>query len=621
LFNRPGRIVREELVVAKKLSEALGTADEVGPAKNPVVMATKKFGESLRSDPFRAVVLAAVLVLLATMPIALWALSPLLTNDPLKGIALAASVFAVATTPLAFAVLGRMDWFQARRGRTYQRPEFWSICCGMAMIMGIPAIFGALVFKSGDYDKNRYEFDPNKTWSVLEQGRGYATLLDADKAVLQKEVEIDEVRKNLVNSVKKLDEAMLALRAVSGSSPTVAQAMPAVLERLASVRKPLGVDAPQQLQDFTAPPAEIRGTNIAANASPASTTIPSPNLPSPAPTAVAPAASGALAKAVADAEIVAVPAPQKPIAAMLPLVDLPPGWTVGKSGSTHLETFNAENLFEKIDGRAESFIQYDVKGMAYTYYHPTGDESNEVQLYIFEMANPLKALGKYGSEKPEGATIVAVGTEGYTSAGSTLFHSGPYYTQIVSTKDDAKFAAFALALAKQIAAKQKPEASVAGGKPVSSPDALFALLPNGQGRAAPKYVAQDVFGYSFLTDVFMADYSVGDATWQGFLRPYPTPEAAKAVFDKYVSTAKQDGAEMKIPTVEGVDQFVISENTGLIDVIFRKGNVIGGANGGTEGVKSEAFAKTLAKGLPANLPPLESDAKGPEAKPEESGEQ
>ena len=44
-----------------------------------------------------------------------------------------------------------------------------------------------------------------------------------------------------------------------------------------------------------------------------------------------------------------------------------------QTGRRHLETFNADNLYEKIDGRAESFIQYGVKGMAYTFYHPTGD--------------------------------------------------------------------------------------------------------------------------------------------------------------------------------------------------------------------------------------------------------
>ena len=177
-----------------------------------------------------------------------------------------------------------------------------------------------------------------------------------------------------------------------------------------------------------------------------------------------------------------------------------------------------------------------------------------------------------------------------------------FYTQVVSTKDDAKFAGFAMEIAKKVAAKQKPEAAVAGGVAVSSPDALFALLPAGQGRSAAKYVAQDVFGYSFLADVFMADYKDGDVTWQGFVRPYPTPEAAKAVFDQYLATAKKDGAEIKTPTVDGTDQFVIASNTGLIDAIFRRGNVVGGANGGTQASKTEAFAKALAKSLPASLP-------------------
>ena len=119
-----------------------------------------------------------------------------------------------------------------------------------------------------------------------------------------------------------------------------------------------------------------------------------------------------------------MPEPQRKLAGMLPLSGLPPEWTLGKPGDHHLETFNADNLYEKIDGRAESFIQYGVKGMAYTFYHPTGDPSNELQLYVFEMADSLKALGKYGSEKPEEFQTVAVGDAGYTSAGSLLFYCG-----------------------------------------------------------------------------------------------------------------------------------------------------------------------------------------------------
>jgi hypothetical protein len=326
---------------------------------------------------------------------------------------------------------------------------------------------------------------------------------------------------------------------------------------------------------------------------------------------------------------------------MLPFHGLPEGWTIGKLGNSHLETFKADNLYEKIDGRAESFLQYGVIGMACACYHPVDDPANELQLYIFEMADALKALGKYGSEKPDGATPIPIGDEGYTTAGSALFYSGRYYTQIVSTLDDPKFAACALELAKRVAAIQKPATPgprTPGATPVSntatsaikpvavapeqgvpshaaanpneatnsahtplevSPATYFALLP-AQGRQGDfKYIAQDVFGYSFLSDVFMAEYKVGDATWQGFLRPYHDALEAKSMLDKYMDGVKKDGAEVKKLVAEGADEIIVSKNIGLIDVVFRKGNTLAGANGATRGAPAEAFARELAKSLPA----------------------
>ena len=531
-------------------------------------------------------------------------------TEPLMALAVAAAMIAMATTPIAFAILGQIHWFKARRGRVLQTPEFWSVVCSMLLVMGIPSIFVALVVKSQSFDKNRYEFDPNKTWSVLEQGRGYKDLTDADAAVKREMARLAEERKNLVDSVKKLDQAMLSLRAVAGTSPHVAKTVPDVLQRLAAVRRSVGVDGPQQLMDFTAPPVEIAAGNVGAGAVGSASPAAAPAQPvATAPTA--PAGNG-LAKAAVDAEVAAVPDPQKAIAVMLPLVDLPSGWVVGKSGEKYIETFNADNLFEKIDGRAESFLQYGVKGMAYTYYHPTGDESNEVQVYVFEMGDTLKALGKYGAEKPEEANMIAVGSEGYSSAGSTLFYAGPYYTQIVSTKDDSKFSKFVLELAKRIAEKQRPGGAgnaiaASPGDGPATPEILFALLPSGPGKTAPKYVPTDVFGYSFLSDVFMAEYAEGKVTWQGFVRPYATAEEAKAIYDKYLAGAKQDGAEIKEIQAEGADKMVIASNIGLVDAFFLKGNAVGGANGSTEAKPAEAFARAFVKSLPAKVPVASTD--------------
>ena len=181
-----------------------------------------------------------------------------LWSDPFLILALSAALIALASTPLVFAVLGRRDWFKARRGRIMQRPEFSSIVAAMILVMAIPAIFAALVLKSRSFDHNRYEFDPNRTWSVLEQGREFKNLQTADAAVKQEMERLALERKNLVENVKKLDEAMLALRGVAGTSPAVAQRFPRVLQTLAGVRKSVGVDGPQQLLDYTAPPVDLR---------------------------------------------------------------------------------------------------------------------------------------------------------------------------------------------------------------------------------------------------------------------------------------------------------------------------------------------------------------------------
>jgi hypothetical protein len=553
-------------------------------------------------------------------------------SDPLLTLSVTAALVALACTPLAFAVLGRIQWFKARRGRTMQQPTFASLVVAMMLVMGIPAIFLALVVKSQYFDKDRYEFDPNRTWSVLDQGRGFRDVKEADDAVKLEMGRLALERKNLVDSVKKLDEAMLALRAVAGTSPAVAQTVPNVLERLAKVRSSVGVDGPQQLMDFTAPPVDIAAA-LAMAPAPAAATLASALAPAMATPPAVPAGNG-LSEAQIKAEIATVPEPQRPIAAMLPLSNLPPGWTLGKLGERHLETFNADNLFEKIDGRAESFIDYGVRSMAYADFHPTGDDSADVQVYIFEMGNTLKAMGKYAAEKPEELKLLPVGSEGYAAAGSTIFYSGPYYTQVVATSDAAKFADFALELARRIAAKQapKPEASVAATvasedepaegtagkvkameKPqtkVMSPEALFALLPAEPGKAAPKYVAQDAFGYSFLSDVFMADYHKDGTTWQGFLRPYRDAKEAEAVFDKYLEGAKMDGAEIKSIEAEGADRMVKSTSIGLIDVLFLKGNMVGGANGATDEKPAEAFARAFVKSLPAEVTAIETGNQG-----------
>jgi hypothetical protein len=555
-------------------------------------------------------------VVLAEMP-------NLLESLTAENVATWAAALALASTPIAFAVLSRQPWFQARRGRTAQRPSFPAVVVGMLLVMGVPAILLGFLIKSRRYDEDRYEFDPNRTLSVLDQGRQYeaqsrmVAIEKADRAVKAEMERLATQRKDLLNAVKDLDDRLLALGEAASQSQATAQPMIRVAESMGTVRRAVGHDSSTRWDELVVRLESAPPTVMVASAG--------PGAPAAAPAPAEPVRG--LARPVFEAELATVPAPQRDLAGLLPLASVPEGWAVGELGDGHLETFNAENLYEKIDGRAESFTQYDVTGMAYANFHPQAEDSGEVQLYIFSFADALKAFGKYASEKPEGATPVAIGDEGYASAGSVSFLRDKFFVQVVSTSDAPEFAAFSEAIARKVSAKiggepdpsegapappavasaapeAKPGPAAAPEKKGATPAQMFALLPDGPGRDHPQYVAQDAFGYSFLANVFLADYKDDDTTWQGFLRPYADADAAREKFEQYLDTAKADGAEIKEVEAEGADRMVVSSNIGLVDVVFLKGNAFAGANGATAAGPAEAFAREFAEGLPAAVPTI-----------------
>jgi len=580
------------------------------------------------------------------------ALSGWFWADPTRGLAALAASLAMALTPIAFVILSRTEYLSTRRGRTYRKPEWWSVVMSMVLVMGVPGIVLVLLVKSQYFDEDRYAFDPNKTWAVAEQGRQYRTALELAEAAEAEYERLQEERQGLVEAVKELDEAMVDLRATLDKWPVAAQDLPDVLETLADVRQAVGVDAPQQLVDYTAPPIDLARSSQPAQAYPYPYP---PGLDQAAPPARAMEAAQAqppgpgLTPDERQRELDQVPDAQRDLAALLPLTDLPEGWEVGPSGDRYLETFNADNLFEKIDGRAESFLQYDVVGMAYTFYHPEDNPANEVQLYIFEMDNALKALGKYGSERPNDAEPLELGADGYASGASVFFHAKDYYVQVVPTSESEEFRAFALTIARRISndilpgsapepdedeaegvavASNDPETMEGGETPDTAsdgsapepapepepeaaaeadPTAIFALLPDGPNKSGQTYIARDAFGYAFLTDTFLANYEDGDQIWQGFVRPFPTPEEAKAVFDQYRAESESFGATITEVDTEDADALIVAENFGLVDALFLKGNAIGGVNGASDPDTAQDFALGFAAATPEQSPHLQPE--------------
>jgi hypothetical protein len=564
-----------------------------------------------------------------------------LLRDNMLTVAVVAGLIAIATTPIAFAVLARLDWFRARRGRVMQKPEFWSVVCAMLLVMGLPAIFCALAIKSQYFDKDRYAFDPNRVPSVLDQGRQYEgrellkSVQEADRAVKEEMDRLRDERKALQVAVNRLDQQILLLGQQAIRWSATAEVMPGVVDAMGVVRKAAEVDAKPAWQELVAILNDPkRRMDAQSGGGPAAAIATVAAAPGAASSAALPTSAG---PAWLAAELAGVPDEQKAVAALVPFDALPAGWEAGQAGESRLQTFRGERMYELIDGRAESFLQYNCSGMAYAFFKPKGDDSGEVQLYIYEFPSSLKAFGKYGSEKTPESLAVDVGSEGFTAAGSVSFYKGRYFGQLVSTSEAPKFADFSMTVAQAVADRiDRPPGSATGPtaaaapapgtKPAETstsdatdPAALFKLLPDSPNPGQPQYVAQDAFGYSFLSDVFLADYSQEGASWQGFLRPYSSADEARAVFARYLESARSDGAKIEELSFDGADRAAVINAIGLFDIIFLRGNVLGGANGSTVREPAETFARSFLKRLPAEIPWNPASA-GPTGSNVEGGE-
>jgi hypothetical protein len=191
------------------------------------------------------------------------------------------------------------------------------------------------------------------------------------------------------------------------------------------------------------------------------------------------------------------------------------------------------NLFDYINGAAESYLAYGFESLASQTYLEHGDVALVVDVYRHR--DLTNAFGIYAQERPETGPFIDVGAEGYAQPGVVNFYKGPHYVKIMSyrTVDDRDEAL--VGLAREIADRLEGEAMV--------PAAVGFLPADGKVPHSERFIAQDFLGHGFLHSAFLAEYSIEDGgTRTGFLLMPEDPGQAGEMLDSYVAYARERGA-------------------------------------------------------------------------------
>ncbi len=186
------------------------------------------------------------------------------------------------------------------------------------------------------------------------------------------------------------------------------------------------------------------------------------------------------------------------------------GWSAGETAH-----YAPDNLFEYINGAAESFLACDFRSLAVRIYE--NGQQAQLTAEIYRHADPLAAFAIYSAERPLEGDYLPIGAEGYYEQGVLNFLSGNVYVKLSSfdlgAADRSTLLAFATAIQQRLG-------------PSSLPPELGLLPVSDRKPHSERFILKDFLGQPFLGSALLADYGEGQAAFRIFILLNPDEAAA-----------------------------------------------------------------------------------------------
>ena len=207
-----------------------------------------------------------------------------------------------------------------------------------------------------------------------------------------------------------------------------------------------------------------------------------------------------------------------------PGADAVPGWTPAGDA----ETFDSENLYDLVNGQAESFFAYGFEQVAVRHYENA--EGTRLDVEVWQLATPADAYGLFTVQRA--GTPVTTGNDGDADPGRRLAFWQDHYVAHVRASQDVDDADLQ-SLAEAVSA-----ALPSGGE---RPALMDHLTPDGLVAHSAIFFHEEISiqntlwlgGENLLqlspeTDGVLAQYDVGSGRAQLLLIQYPDGEQASA---------------------------------------------------------------------------------------------
>jgi hypothetical protein len=195
-------------------------------------------------------------------------------------------------------------------------------------------------------------------------------------------------------------------------------------------------------------------------------------------------------------------------------------WKPSKS----IQTYNADNLFDYINGASELYLSYEFRQLDVVYYRKR--KKQEIVVEIYQHQSPVYAFGIYSQERSPDANYLNIGAESYIDGSNLFILTGKYYLKIFSYDLGEEAETILPEFARSIVELLKSDNSL--------PPLLSVFPEQNLRQKSIQFIANNLLGYSFFSKGYQAFYHLNEEQCRLFIIKSASIKASNDLFKKYI---------------------------------------------------------------------------------------
>jgi hypothetical protein len=193
---------------------------------------------------------------------------------------------------------------------------------------------------------------------------------------------------------------------------------------------------------------------------------------------------------------------------------------------TDYPVYTADNLWDFIDGAADTYLSYGFEDLHVVEYKKG---KNLIKLEIYRHKDDIQAFGIYSSERSPSFRFINIGAQGYKVDGSLNFYKGKYYVKLRTYSKSEKILQSLESLAVKASNMLTGSAEL--------PAVLKEFPDMGKKKNEETYIKESVLGHEFLSGAFKAPYESGNSQFTIFIFKKNSAEEAVKMLAAYLKSA------------------------------------------------------------------------------------